>query len=64
MPDYQYFLGVYLSKMIKQLPLTTLDLHGNVLRDVGAIALLQSLRQVNFVSISYEILCDELFAIA
>jgi hypothetical protein len=40
------FTGVYLSKLIKQLPLTTLDLYGNVLRDVGAVALLQSLRQV------------------
>ena len=33
--------------MIKLLPLTSLDLYGNVLRDVGAIALLQSLRQAS-----------------
>ena len=37
---------MYLSKLIKLVPLTSLDLYGNVLRDVGAVALLQSLRQV------------------
>eukprot|EP00281_Chroomonas_sp_CCMP1168_P023965 CAMPEP_0206228260 /NCGR_PEP_ID=MMETSP0047_2-20121206/9076_1 /ASSEMBLY_ACC=CAM_ASM_000192 /TAXON_ID=195065 /ORGANISM="Chroomonas mesostigmatica_cf, Strain CCMP1168" /LENGTH=697 /DNA_ID=CAMNT_0053651495 /DNA_START=45 /DNA_END=2138 /DNA_ORIENTATION=- len=36
--------GVCLSKILKNHMLTTLDLYGNVLRDVGAIALLQLLR--------------------
>ncbi|EKX36511.1 hypothetical protein GUITHDRAFT_165715 [Guillardia theta CCMP2712] len=36
--------GVALSKALKTMMLSSLNLHGNVLRDVGAIALLQLLR--------------------
>jgi Ran GTPase-activating protein (RanGAP) involved in mRNA processing and transport len=36
--------GVCLSKVLKGHPLSTLDLFGNVIRDVGAIALLQLVR--------------------
>ena len=34
--------GVYLSKILKLLPVLQLDLYGNVLRDVGATAVLQA----------------------
>jgi len=37
-------IGVCLSKVLKNHPLSTLDLFGNVIRDVGTIALLQLIR--------------------